>query len=61
MTIKCEECGHDYDPETVEIVAPLPDKTCFVCMSVLTDEEIQAHMQKLGIVVPKLEPNSFIE
>jgi hypothetical protein len=47
MTIQtCKECSHEYDNETVVIPTPIPDKMCFNCGTILTDEEINALIQK---------------
>ena len=53
MTTSCQECGKNYDPETVVVLDPLPDKTCYVCMSSLTDQEITAIAARLGIKLPE--------
>lgn len=53
MTTSCQECGKNYNPETVVVLDPLPDKTCYVCMSSLTEQEITAIAARLGIKLPE--------
>ena len=52
MTTNCQECGKNYNPETVVVLDPLPDKTCYICMNSLTNEEIAIIAARLGIKLP---------
>lgn len=61
MTTSCQECGKNYDPETVVVLDPLPDKTCYVCMSSLTEQEITAIAARLGIKLPETGTTTFKE
>ncbi len=40
-TATCIECGSTYD-DTATVSKPYPDKSCFKCGTVLTDEQIAA-------------------
>jgi hypothetical protein len=53
MTTNCQECEKNYDPETVVILDPLPNKTCYICMNTLTDQEIASITTRLGIKLPQ--------
>jgi hypothetical protein len=53
MTTNCQECGKNYSPETVVVLNPLPDKTCYICMNNLTNEEIASIAARLGIKLPE--------
>ena len=59
MTTNCQECGKSYDPETVVVLDPLPDKTCYVCMSSLTEQEIASIAARLGIKLPETGTTTF--
>jgi len=53
MTTNCQECGKNYNPETVVVLDPLPNKTCYICMNTLTDQEIASITTRLGIKLPE--------
>jgi hypothetical protein len=37
----CNQCQKEYDELNFIVPSPLPDKVCFLCGNVLTDEEIK--------------------
>lgn len=45
----CSECSKEYDPETVDIPSPLPDRMCYICGNTVTEEEGVALAAELGI------------
>lgn len=38
----CQDCGHEFDPNSVEVHTPIPNNVCFRCGSELSESEIAA-------------------
>ena len=45
----CKDCGSQYDPNSVDIPTPIPDKMCALCGTLLSDEKIEELKGLIGL------------